>query len=248
MDEMLKQRFVAQWQKYFPGAELPITWYYTDQPSEPQATSGSEHCLIGHLKSVREGYTLVYNAHTPGCLGGKRFTGFSDKIRPNFEYFLSCGIPGKMEGERYKKSPGLVTAQFKEHPPFAAPGHYLVFKRWDKLGPHEDPLVVVFFATPDVLSGLFTLANYDLATNQGVMAPMGSGCSAVVAYPLEEATGPQRCVLGMFDISARPYVEPGVLTFAVSIKRLLAMLDNMDESFLVTSSWNAVRERLKTDS
>jgi len=27
---------------------------------------------------------------------------------PHFEYFLSCGIPGKLEGERYKKSPELV--------------------------------------------------------------------------------------------------------------------------------------------
>lgn len=27
---------------------------------------------------------------------------------PNFEYFLSCGIPGKLEGERYKKTPELV--------------------------------------------------------------------------------------------------------------------------------------------
>jgi len=104
--------------------------------------------------------------------------------------------------------------------------------------------VVVFFAIPDVLAGLFTLANYDLATTQGVITPMGSGCSAVVAYPLEETTREQRCVLGMFDVSARPSVQPGVLTFAVPMQRLLAMLDNMDKSFLITSSWRAVRDRL----
>lgn len=246
MDETFKQRFLAQWQKYFPGAELPITWYYTDQPLDAPTASGAEPCLISRLKPVREGHTLVYSVQTPGCFGGKRFTGFSTKLRPNFEYFLSCGIPGKMEGERYKKSPDLVRAQSSEHPPFTAPGQYLVFKRWDMLGPQEDPLVAVFFATPDVLSGLFTLANYDQATTQGVMAPFGSGCSTIVAYPLEETTKHQRCVLGMFDVSARPSVQPGVLTFAVPIQRLRVMLDNMDESFLITTSWKAVRDRMRT--
>ena len=244
MDETLKQRFLEQWQKHFPGAELPITWYYTDQPSDAPATSGTEHCLISRLRDVREGHTLVYNLETPGCMGGKRFTGFSAQLGPNFEYFLSCGIPGKLDGERYKKSPDLVRSQSREHPPFKALGKYLVFKRWDLLGPQEDPLVAVFFATPDVLAGLFTLANYDLATTQGVITPMGSGCSAVVAYPLEETTREQRCVLGMFDVSARPSVQPGLLTFAVPMQRLLTMLDNMDESFLITSSWRAVRDRM----
>jgi hypothetical protein len=244
MDDIFKQRFLAQWQKYFPGAELPITWYYTDQPADALTTSGPEHCLISRLNSVREGHTLVYSVQTPGCMGGRRYAGFSTQLRPNFEYFLSCGIPGKLKGERYKKSPDLVSAQLREHPPFTAPGQYLVFKRWDRLGSQEDPLVVVFFATPDVLAGLFTLANYDLATTQGVITPMGSGCSAVVAYPLEETAKQQRCVLGMFDISARPSVQPGVLTFAVPMQRLHAMLDNMDESFLITSSWKVVRDRM----
>ena len=245
MDLALKQRFLDQWQKYFPGAELPIAWYYTDQPPEAGAASGAEHCLITRLREVREGRTLVYGLETPGCMGGKRFAGFSAQLRPNFDYFLSCGIPGKLEGERYKKSAELVRAQLAEHPSFRAPGKYLVFRRWDMLATPEDPLVVVFFAVPDVLAGLFTLANYDLATTQGVITPMGSGCSAIVAYPWEETTREQRCVLGMFDVTARPSVQPGVLTFAVPMQRLLAMLDNMDESFLVTSSWKAVRDRMR---
>ena len=247
MDEILKRRFLAHWQEYFPGAELPIGWYYTDRPTSPSNANDHGYCLISRLKGVRDGHTLVYGIQTRGCMGGKRFAGFSAQVRPNFEYFLSCGIPGTLEGERYKKSPELVHAQLKEHPPFTAPGQYLVFKRWDKLAPEEHPIAVVFFAPPDVLAGLFTLANYDLATTQGVIAPMGSGCSAVVAYPLEEARKQQRCVLGMFDISARPLVQPGVLTFAVPIQRLLAMLDNMDESFLTTPAWKAVRDRLPVD-
>ena len=47
---------------------------------------------------------------------------------PNFEYFLSCGIPGELEGERYKKSPEIVLEFMKKAPCFKAPARYTVFK------------------------------------------------------------------------------------------------------------------------
>jgi hypothetical protein len=189
----------------------------------------------------------VYDATTPGCAGGKRYTGFTQKLRPKFEYFLSCGIPGEMEGERYKKTPDLVRTHLEHHPPFEAPGQYLVFKRWDKLTPTEQPLAVVFFATPDVLSGLFTLANYDVADAHGVITPMGSGCASIINYAYVEAQSEHpRCVLGMFDVSARPCVPENSLTFAIPMKRFEQMVLNMDESFLITESWNLVRHRLSS--
>jgi uncharacterized protein (DUF169 family) len=194
---------------------------------------------------VREGRSFVYSADTPGCTGGKRYTGFSQTLRPNFEYFLSCGIPGELEGERYKKTPELVEEHLQRNPPFQAPAEYLVFKRWDRLMEEDQPVAVVFFATPDVLSGLFTLANYDYANTDGVIAPMGSGCASIINYPyLESASATPRCVLGMFDVSARPCVPEEVLTFTVPMRRFEQMVANMDESFLITKSWNEVRERL----
>jgi len=188
---------------------------------------------------------FVYSSENPGCLGGKRYTGFSQKLRPDFEYFLSCGIPGKMEGERYKKSPELVEEYLKNHPPFKAPARYLVFKRWDSLLETDEPMAIVFFAAPDVLSGLFTLANFDAVDPNGVIAPMGSGCSSIVSYPLAESKSINpRCVLGMFDVSARPCVPKNTLTFAIPMRRFAEMVQNMDESFLITGSWNAVRNRI----
>jgi hypothetical protein len=38
---------------------------------------------------------------------------------------------------------------------------FYVFKRWDTLDEADSPEVVIFFAPPDVISGLFTLANAD---------------------------------------------------------------------------------------
>lgn len=247
MDPQFTQHFISQWNKYFAPAGQPVCFFYTDQPGDEDlsATLVEERCLIGNLNRVRQGYPFVYQRSTPGCKGGKRYTGFIDKLRPNFVHFLSCGIPGVLEGERYKKSPALVEQYLNNHPPFEAPGKYLVFKRLDKLAAHEQPLAVIFFAAADALAGLFTLANYDWPDPHAVIAPMGSGCASIISYPyFETQTETPRCVLGMFDVSARPHLPPNLLTFTVPFKRFEQMARNMDESFLITASWQEVKSRL----
>ncbi len=222
MEKQFAQHFTSQWKRYFPTAELPITYFYTDAPSEADKNGSQsvDRCLMGNMARVRQGFPFVYDVNTPGCSGGKRYTGFSQSLRPKFEYFLSCGIPGEMEGERYKRTPELVNQYLLQHQPFEAPAKYLVFKRWDMLQEEDEPLAVVFFATGDVLSGLFTLANYDFPEPDGVITPMGAGCASIVGYPLEQAAlTTTRCVLGMFDVSARPHVGRDELTFAIPFER-----------------------------
>jgi hypothetical protein len=247
MDTQFSTHFIIQWNKYFPKVELPIAYYYSDQVDFEVANASQveDRCLIGNLKRVRQGFPFVYNVHTPGCSGGKRYSGFSHSLRPNFEYSLSCGIPGELEGERYKRDPDLVEQYLLQHPPFEAPGKYLVFKRWDMLASEDEPLAVVFFATGDVLSGLFTLANYDVAYPDGVITPMGAGCGSIIGYPLEQSMLENpRAVLGMFDVSARPQVGRDELTFTIPYQRFIQMVGYMDESFLITNSWEKVRARL----
>ncbi|MBW6536898.1 MAG: DUF169 domain-containing protein [Mariniphaga sp.] len=120
-----------------------------------------------------------------------------------------------------------------------------MFKRWGKLMDEDKPEVAIFFATPDVLSGLFTLAAFDQNNPHGTIAPFGSGCSSLVYYPYRESLQErQRAVIGMFDISARPCVGENILTFAVPVKRLKTMIDYMEESFLITESWRKVQKRI----
>lgn len=248
METQFSEFFLSRWRKYFADVELPICYFYTDSVREEdeKETRNEHRCLIGNLNRVRDGFSFVYDANTLGCSGGKRYSGFSQELRPKFEYFLSCGVPGEIEGERYKKSPELVKEYLRKHPAFEAPAKYLVFKRLDKLTEEERPVAVIFFATPDVLSGLFTLANYDMSDAHGVIAPMGAGCSSIIHYPNVEANSKNpRCVLGMFDVSARPWVPQNKLTFTVPMKRFEQMVRNMDESFLITESWNLVGSRLQ---
>jgi hypothetical protein len=222
MNAQFQQEFQNKWEKYFPGAELPVAYSYTDDVTKDEG------------------------ADSPGCKGWRRYTGFSQSLRPKFEFFLSCGIAGEIEGERYKKSPDLVDSYLQSHPAFQAPGKFLVFKRWDKLSSNDSPFAAIFFASADVLSGLFVLANYDRSGPDGVISPMGSGCSTIVNYPYWEAQSDRpRCVLGMFDVTARPQVSSTLLTFTIPIKRLEQMVANMDESFLITPAWDLVRARIQ---
>jgi uncharacterized protein YndB with AHSA1/START domain len=246
VDIELQQRFITLWNEHFPGAELPLALYYTDQAGRAEPPpSGGPQCLICALARARRGIPLRLDGDTVRCGGGKRYLGFTQELRPTFRYFLSCGIPGELEGERYKKTPELVEEWLRKAPPLEAPAPYIVFKRWDTLTAEDEPAVVVFFATPDVLAGLFTLANYEESDPHGVIAPMGSGCSSIVYHPLQEArsTHPS-AVLGMFDVSARPCVPAGTLTMAIPWAKFIRMVGNAAESFLITASWQKVAARI----
>jgi uncharacterized protein (DUF169 family) len=246
MDMTLKNKFLEAWPKYFNDAELPFVFYYTDQEDSAEKAPPvvAHSCIMGLLTKVRKGESVCFDMATVGCSGGKRYLGFSDTIMPYFEFFLSSGVPGKIEGERYKKTPELVREMMPNVPQFTAPAKYIVFKRFDKIEANDKPDVVIFYASPDVLSGLFTLANYDRAELNGVITPFCAGCGSIVLYPyLEKKNDNPRAVLGMFDVSARPFVPKEALSFAIPMKKFTSMVNNMDESFLITRSWAMVQKR-----
>lgn len=120
MDMELKERFIREWKKYFNNAELPIIFYYTDENGHGglEAPGSLSRCAINTLSKVRKGTSLCFDSDSIGCRGGKKYLGFLDKIMPNFKFFLSCGIKGELEGERYKKSPKIVKELYQNIPSF----------------------------------------------------------------------------------------------------------------------------------
>ena len=252
MDQKFNIEFSEKWEKYFKGADLPFVLFYSDDEKYAECLKPVDGwmCMIGQLAPVlRKGKTLAFSAETFGCPGGHRYSGYPSEPNPMFKHFLSCGIPGEIEGERYKKTPELVEEYVEKMPIPPAEGKYIVFKRWDTLAEEDDPRVVIFFAPPDVLAGLFTLAGFGTADQQAVIAPFCSGCGSIISYPLAEGKHDEpRAVLGMFDVSARPFVKDGVLSFAVPINKLGQMVDDMDESFLITGSWEKVSRRIERKS
>jgi uncharacterized protein (DUF169 family) len=229
--------------------EHPLGIFYSDQQPEKGFTPGqaAHVCMIGMLKRARhQGETVFFDAEHTGCFGGAYYMGFRDQAMPRIEYFLSCGIPGEMEGERYIKTPELAREYFAAAKPRKAPAKYCVFKPVNKLQPNEKAEVIAFFAPPDVLSGLFTLVNYASGPIGAARVPFSSGCGAIISHPLKEAEQEKpQAILGMFDVSARPFVEPDILTLAMPMKLFSNLLDSLDESFLITESWKKVKERIK---
>lgn len=241
-----RDTFIQLWKKYFGNAELPVAFYYSNEKDDVEiADKPKGHsCFICELAKVRNGKSLAFDDTNIGCAGGRRYVGFTDTIRPGFEYFLSHGNE-QMEGERYIRTPEMVKDLMKNQQHFNMSGKCIIFKRWDQLNAADEPEVVIFFASPDVLSGLFTLANFDQTDPNTTIAPFGSGCSSIVHHPMAESrSGNPRAIIGMFDPSARPCVPSDVITFAVPMKRFEKMISNMEESFLITDTWKTIRERI----
>jgi uncharacterized protein (DUF169 family) len=252
-DENMNQFSEELWKQFqdvLGLKESPLGVYYTnDKPEGVNPKTGIHLCMIGLLKEARKkGKTVFFDKNHFGCPGGAYYMGFLESPRPNIEYFLSCGIPGQMEGERYIKTPELAREYFGKMKPRPAPATYCVFKPIEKFQGEGKPEVVVFFAPPDILSGLFTLTNYVLESTEAVYTPFGSGCSAILTHPLREAGKEMpRAILGMFDVSARPMVEKDILTLAMPYSIFLRLLENIPGSFLETESWKKVHKRIHKD-
>jgi len=229
--------------------EHPLVAFYSNRkPAQGIIPEGEGHaCMFSFLKQARHhGKTVYFDENHTGCQGGAYYMGFRPIPRPKIEYFLSCGIPGEMEGERYIKTPEIAREYFASTKPRRAPAKYAIFKALNKLADAEEPEVIIFFAPPDVLSGLVVLTGYASERADAIRLPFSSGCGSILSHPLKEAEKENpHAILGMFDVSARPFVEANILTLAMPTKLFLTLLDNQDESFLITKSWERVRERIK---
>ncbi|MDH7570968.1 MAG: DUF169 domain-containing protein [Armatimonadota bacterium] len=225
--------------------EDPLVFFYTDHQPEGYRPSGDGRaCLVALLGRARRGETVYFDREHFGCGGAGYYLGFAPPS-PTIDEFVSTGIPGKMEGEHYKKSPDLVRRYREENQVGPAPAAYAVFKPIGALTDEERPQVVLSFVTPDELSGLVMLANYARAED-AVVAVFSSGCGGLVTRALKEAHhAPPRAVLGMFDPSARPFVPAHELSFSAPIPLWEEMLAHYQESFLKTATWAKVRERIR---
>jgi hypothetical protein len=247
MDAKLEDKFMENWTKYFPGIGLPFSLFYSDDERyrddlRPQEGFG---CMIAHFAPVLKGERVAFTEETIGCPGGVMYSGFPTEPDPGMKHFLSCGIPGEMEGLRLKKTPELVEGYFGDYTPAEAGGRYLVASRLDRLETDETPEVIAWLAPPDVISALFHLAAFHSTDGSSVISPQSSGCGALINYPMAEKDKEHpRAILGMFDISARPFVGKDHLSFAVPLSLFEEMAANMEESFLITESWEKVKKRL----
>jgi hypothetical protein len=230
------QEFIQTYREAFSDiAPLPIVFGYSNTPAE--VPKNVPRCSIGAISKVREGSPLTLTAENVKCGGGGLYTGFHDMPErvPNFVSTV----------EHYKKTPEMVVEYVESLDIKKAEKPYLNFIRIDHVEHLDGMEGVLFWATPDILSGLTAWAYYDNNAIDTVYTPFGSGCSSIVSYAVKEnREGGRRCFIGMLDPSARPLVPTYELAFVIPTCRFLEMLSTMRDSALFQKAFSIVRKRI----
>ena len=233
---MTPQEFVLRFREAFgEAAPLPIAFGYGDAAVNTE--SRVPRCMIGAIRKVCEGNPLTLTAENVLCGGGGLYTAFRP-MEERVPLFVS-------ETEHYKQSPEQVRTYVESLEIELSDKPYLNFVSVDELESWEGVEAVVFFATPDILSGLCTWAFYDNDAEDAITTKFASGCAAIVTFAtVENRKGGRRCFLGMFDPSARPLVPKNELSFVVPMSRFREMLYTMPDSALYQKAFSVVRRRI----
>lgn len=212
-----------------------------------QAAFENFSCVMGNVWLARKKRKAAWISHEEcGCMGGGFYAGM---YRPYLEmnvHYVSTGVPGTpIDGEHYLPSPESMRAFMDDSIPPEPTGKYCVIKPLDQFSGDTPPLVVAFFARPEVLTGLHSLACYAAGSHNAVVSPFGAGCTSLIAWPLVyQRRGMQCAVLGGFDPSARKFMKTDELTFAMPLALYRKMLDAMETSALTRHTWEGDRKKV----
>lgn len=230
------QTFLKRYREAFGEAvPYPIAFGYSDIP----AVEGKKvpRCMIGAIRRVCEGEPLTLCAENVLCGGGSLYTAFAP---------MQERIPGFVsETEHYKRTKEQVKAYIDRLDIRLTEKPYLNFIRMDKLADLDSVEGILFFATPDMLSGLCAWAFFDNDADDAVCTLFASGCCSIVTFAVQEnRRGGRSCFLGMLDPSARPLVPFNELTFTVPMGRFREMVQTMEHSALFQKACSIVRKRM----
>lgn len=230
------QLFLQQYKEAFGNTvPLPIAFGYSNTPVT--VVKKIPRCMVGAIRKVCDGESLTLNASNVLCGGGSLYTAFAP-MQERIPKFVS-------ETEHYKRTPEQVKEyihcldiQLTEKP-------YLNFIRMDKLSSLDEVEGILFFATPDMLSGLCTWAFYDNDANDAVCTRFASGCCSIVTFAVQENRKKGRsCFIGMLDPSARPLIPANELTFTIPVHRFQEMILTMEHSALFQKAYSIVKKRI----
>ena len=205
-------------------------------------------CVMGNIWLARKKRRAAYiSTEEYGCPGG---VFYCSMMKPNLrfiEHYVTTGFEGTpVHGERYLPSPEAMRKFLDKVNPRNAPAKYCIFKPLSLFAETEEPEFVIFFARPEVLTGLFTQTTFTTGDVDCVASPFGAGCTNVVAWPLfYKEQGIEKAVIGGFDPSARKFMKTDELTFTVPWSLYKKMLAALPESmFNMDGAWPTVRKKV----
>lgn len=233
---MTIERFIAKYREAFgEDVPLPVTFGYSDKAATE--VRKIPRCMVGAIRKVCDGEPLTLSADNVLCGGGGLYTAFAP-MPDRVPVFVS-------ETEHYKQSKEQVEEYIARLGIRLSEKPYLNFVRMDHIDNLDEVEGILFFAVPDVLSGLCSWAFYDNNNDDAVCTRFASGCCSIVAFAVKEnAEGGRRCFIGMLDPSARPLVPKDELTFTIPAGRFKEMMDTMEQSALFQKAYSIVRKRI----
>lgn len=230
------QTFLQKYREAFGNAvPLPVAFGYSHNPVAE--VKRIPRCMIGAIRKACGGEPLTLSADNVLCGGGSLYTAFAP-MQDRIPAFVS-------ETEHYKQTPEQVRRYIHNLDIQLAEKPYLNFIRIDKLSSFDDVEGILFFATPDVLSGLCSWAFYDNDADDAVSVRFASGCCSIVTFAVNENRKNGRsCFIGMLDPSARPLVPADELTFVIPVSRFREMMRTMEDSALFRKAYSIVKKRI----
>ncbi len=205
-------------------------------------------CVMGNIWLARKKRGAAFiSSEEYGCPGGIYYCSMMKPHLRFIEHYVSTGFEGSpLHGERYMPNPDAMRKFMLEVNPRKAPGKYCIFKPLSQFTEGEKPEFVIFFARPEVLSGLFTQAVFTTGDMECVVSPFGAGCTNMISWPLYyKEKGLEKAVIGGFDPSARKFMKTDELTFTVSLSLYERMLAALPESmFTHETDWSNVRKKV----
>lgn len=235
---MSPKEFIDSYREAFGArAPLPIAFWYSDEPVA--VTPKTTHCFFREvIPDVRAGVAASLDGGNINCGGGRFYTGFAP-LKPTTPAFVSLT-------EKYKETPEMVVDHIERSEVPVAAAKWLNLVGIDALDSFDGIEAVIFFATPDILSGLATWAWFNNNDEGAVTTRFGSGCSTIIADPVREnRKGGRRTFIGCMDVSVRQHLDPNELSFAIPMSRFREMLGTMrSTSLLAAPAWEKVRARI----
>jgi uncharacterized protein (DUF169 family) len=206
-------------------------------------------CIVPLIFSSAKGDIVAIDKDSTGWDCSAFYLGYQDWIFEGIECFLADGVVFGRNGERFIKTKSQAKEYVKSFKPKELNTRVTIFKPLEKFTDEEDPEVVLFFVTPDELSGLVFLLHYNSPDKDDVViSRFLSGCGSIVTMPMKyRVEGTKKAVMGMFDISARLRLPKDILTLAMPVDLLIDMYKEIDKSFIITDNWKNIKERNRSE-
>ncbi len=234
---------------YGPKVGAPMSRELEEQGKlDMQEVFKTFSCVMRNIWLARKAHCAAFiSAEEYGCVGGAYYCSMMQPYLTFIEHYVSTGFSGTpLHGERFMPNPESMKNFLVKINPRKAPAKYCIFKPLSLFTNDREPEFVIFFARPEVLTGLFIQAVFTTGDIECVVSPFGAGCSNMLAWPVYyQQQGQEKAVIGGFDPSARKYMKPDELTFTVSWSLYGKMLSALPESmFNVDGEWKNIRKKI----